>query len=132
MKCIPASLSPCDPYTVPGRPWWKSTVTGYFIRQDGCSVCSVEETADWDEKNPLPRPEFRVGQVWALDLYNSVRTYTILGSLSSEYDDIFYVSGPYVPPTLSRGNLAEYLAEAFLLLDPLGSKAPWAPMSQSK
>lgn len=127
MKCFPVSLSFVLPNTLSGRPWWKSTVTGHFIRADGQSAGSREEAERIDRKHPLPRPDFHTGQIWALDLYESLRIYTITGSLLSENNDVFYVTGPYLPPSISRGQLTEYLQQAFLLFDPIGQKAPWAP-----
>jgi hypothetical protein len=117
------------PHPIAGRPWWsKDTLLSRYTRIDGQIASTEEDAIEVDTKQPLKRPEFRVGQIWALPAYGSLRIYTISGMMAlAPGQSTFYVTGPYIPPALSEGNLFEYFEHAFLVSDPLGGEAPWAP-----
>jgi len=131
MRVFPDKFSARKENPVPGRPWWQSIaleISYRVVRSDGLIADNPEHAAVLDAESPLPRPPFGVGQVWALNAYDSWRVYTITGLMQFNGDkEVFNVSGPYMQPSISAGNLLEYLEHAFLLYDPIGQQAPWAP-----
>jgi hypothetical protein len=58
------------------------------------------------------KKEFQVGQIWALHEGATTRIYMITGQLKHEEYNTYYISGPYVHPTLSEGQLQEFLEHA--------------------
>lgn len=115
---------------VPDRPWWKKSEEVYR-RRDGREAKSLQDIPEIDYNDPLPRPLFEMGQIWLLILGEGSRTYTLHGRLEVKVPNgitrYWNVTGPYMPAQVSEDQLHEYLVDGYLLYDPIGQKAPWAP-----
>ena len=125
MKTLPSRFLAAS--AVPERPWWKNQ-NGELLRSDGKTVATIQEAIQVDYESPLPRPPYQVGQVWVLPQGEGSRTYTIVGRLEVNPKAAYWhIVGPYLPNQISDDHLCEYLVDAYLIYDPIGNKAPWAP-----
>lgn len=129
---------------VVGRPWWRYCYPvgnlSQYVRTDGEQVVVGEESelSEYDKITPIPRPDFRTGQIWILvDNGKILSEVTILGFEGDE----FYTTSDALSWSCSHPVMARHYPphpNAFcpkipllgyqLLFDPVCPHlAPWSP-----